>query len=198
MDLDVECLRPYQVIFDSYSVSTVPYSTHPQPPTLSPNDPRSMRSVFFARMGDQEGFGFSLPNAWMASTPGHPFFLLPLEVVVEKEKTKTSSDKPEELTGPDALHHLIGQYREKYLSPSPALDQKLAESSLNGLFAPMANHHRLEILPKHVIYPFSHVQQEYHDVCWAVSGQHDSEACKKGLHVDLQGSVTISYWRHSW
>lgn len=197
-DLDVECLRPYQVIFDSYNVTTIPYSSEPRAPALSENDPNSVRTAFFGRMGQNDGFGFSIPNAWMAATPGHPFFVLPLEYASKKVKNEESMDKPEELTGPDALHHLVGEYNEKFKSPSSKLDQKLAKSSLDGLFEEQSNEHRVEIVPHQIIFPFCHVSQEYHDVCWARSDKHDPEACKKGLHTDLQGSVTISYWRHSW
>ena len=39
--------------------------------------------VYLAAMGTDEDFEHGLPNAWMASVPGHPFWLFCLQLVTK-------------------------------------------------------------------------------------------------------------------
>ena len=41
------------------------------------------KQLFLGRMGDDENFSHSIPNAFMASIPGHPFWLEVLEYIKE-------------------------------------------------------------------------------------------------------------------
>ena len=127
----------------------------------------------------------SLPNAWFASSPGHPFWLLPLEYVQDhKDDTDLGRNCPEDLTGPRPLFNVVGEYHRIYSNGDDALDKHYAESGWGRLYdhrslaksvsesteaiANMKEHsqqpldhdirssaHSVTILPWWEIYPFS-------------------------------------------
>ena len=142
-DLDTECLRPYDELFERYNVSTAPHMELTSPPTTSPSPASSTstssssisnssssstnnntstdikeRIAFLARMGTDPQSHHSIPNAWMASTPGHPFWLLPRQKIAYDLPTASSSGGgfPEFLTGPIQLFHTLNEYRERFHS----------------------------------------------------------------------------------
>jgi mannosyltransferase OCH1-like enzyme len=44
------------------------------------------KQLILGRMGDDHNFGHSIPNALMASIPGHPFWIKVLEYISENYK----------------------------------------------------------------------------------------------------------------
>lgn len=95
-DLDVLALLPSDQVLAMASMAS--------PPLMIPADgsksfvapPRA----FIARMGPDDSFAHSLPNAWFASTiPGHPFWLLPLRFAAERVAGGEKGG-PEWITGP--------------------------------------------------------------------------------------------------
>ncbi|KAG8531907.1 uncharacterized protein KY384_003543 [Bacidia gigantensis] len=105
LDLDVECLRPTSALLSTFGPST---------PT---------RTAYVGRMGTINESVHSIPNAWMMSTPAHPFWLLPLEYIADtlaevaaEEESERFLEEPrmkiqaEAITGPGALYDIIGRY----------------------------------------------------------------------------------------
>jgi mannosyltransferase OCH1-like enzyme len=85
MDLDFECVKPMDdLIFDNHLVLG----------KLGPNIQR----------------GHSLPNAWMASKPGHPFWQFMLGLILEKENKERKETRAEHLAGPVALREAYLRY----------------------------------------------------------------------------------------
>ena len=65
----------------------------------------SHRQAALAWMGPPDDHPHNLPNAWMASEPGHPFWLMMLLQIVQAPK-----DQPaEHVTGPVALKRAVEQ-----------------------------------------------------------------------------------------
>ncbi|KAL1897801.1 hypothetical protein Cpir12675_002144 [Ceratocystis pirilliformis] len=197
-DLDTECLRSSNVIFANYST---PYDTAAHVAVsedVSPN-----RMAFFGRMGTDKQFEHSIPNAWMASTPSHPFFLIPLESVLNRfNRAENWTDLPEDVTGPVALRQAILKYRKHYAwqnSPE-ALEQHMERHILAGPYKKSPDlEHTVQLLHHNVIYPFSWGPDNY-DVsktCWVLQDTYNSENCKKALQVESKGSVSITYWSHT-
>jgi mannosyltransferase OCH1-like enzyme len=72
------------------------------------SDSKSISMAYVGQMGEDRDFEHSIPNAFMATTsPGHAFWLRPLEFIREHLKEKKYNQKPEELTGPVALRTCV-------------------------------------------------------------------------------------------
>lgn len=77
-DMDVQCLKP----LDRYL---------------------SLSGVYLAKMGEQEDFPHSIPNAMMASSKGCGFWMFYILKMVELSYTPYTHNSPEYITGPVAL-----------------------------------------------------------------------------------------------
>ncbi|KAG8532492.1 uncharacterized protein KY384_002369 [Bacidia gigantensis] len=195
MDLDTECLKPYTDLFEKYNVSTASYDDLGT--TLPFNATRpAARKAFLGRMGTDEGSEHSIPNAWMASTPGHPFWLLPLE----KIKTGSNSGgQAEYVTGPAALYKEVETYRVKYHNEENAIDERYAKSGWGKLYPGHATE-GMEVLPFWAIYPYSWQRDgdPYKEYCLVGQNAFNSTRCKEVVGTQAWGSWSITYWSHSW
>lgn len=171
-DLDTDCLRPTVESIAAYNPATLPNSRH---------EPR--RSAIFGRMGSNESFAHHIPNAWMAASPNHPFFLHPLRFAQAEVKKSRSLlhrlwydyPSPEQWTGPIALQENIVRYA----------------ASCNATSDPVF------LLPGHMVYPFDWSIEENRESCSAESDSFNSTRCKENLHVHDKGSMSITYWSHT-
>lgn len=200
-DLDVECLRPSDKLFKTFNVSTV---SHAKPrPMSTHNLQKNGRKAFFGRMGTDTGFSNSIPNAWMASTPGHPFFLTVLESIM-KSMAEGLGDgwSAETLTGPARLFDLINEYQEPDSKfEGEKLDKHVAKNPTAKQFNPRKGlGHSIEVLPFNYIFPYSWQRdgEGVRDVCWATQKTFDAERCKLLLATDHWPSYAITYWSHTW
>lgn len=173
-------------------------------PAKKPGYAKDKRTLFLGRMGTDPDFDQSLPNAWMASTPGHPFWLLPLEACADHISSGWS---PEALTGPAALFNAALAYQGEYQEgKGRKLDEHYAKSGWRHLYkqlsekAPAPPPQSIEILPFYEIYPYSWHRdgQMYRDECWVSQPTFDAKRCKLLLGLDAWRSHSITYWSHSW
>ncbi|PHH52095.1 hypothetical protein CFIMG_008477RA00001 [Ceratocystis fimbriata CBS 114723] len=197
-DLDFDCLRSSNVIFENYST---PYDTAAH--AIVGEDESPNRIAFFGRLGTDEQFEESIPNAWMASTPGHPFFLIPLESVLKRfSREKQWTDSPEDVTGPGALRRAILRYHKHYIWQKypEALENYMERYISAGPYKMRPDlNHTVQLLHHTVIYPYSWRPDNYdiRDVCWVLQDSFNAENCKKALEVEAKGSVAITYWSHT-
>ena len=167
--------------------------------------PDAERRVFLGRMGTDDSFTHSIPNAWMGSTPGHPFWLLPLEFT--SNNINNGGISPESLTGPQALYQMVERYKndfdqgqgskmDEYYDKSPWRRLYKAAAKENAGLPPQS----LVILPFWQIYPYSwHRDGEmFRHVCWVLEAEFNAARCKLLLASDRWGSYSITYWSHSW
>ncbi|KAL5002863.1 nucleotide-diphospho-sugar transferase [Aspergillus recurvatus] len=211
-DVDTEALRPVDALFAAHEVRLERHLD-----MLSAADSMSgVQRAFMGRMAhtlDPEGLG-AVPNGWMASSPGHPFWLLPVLYVVENPKGDGSV---EGMTGPGILGPLITQYFSSLPSDGDSLRRQLCariQSMQPGwdLFCPsryslddapdgmQSLRHSLILLPREQIYPFSWVDDGEIKACLGAKGNphFDPERCKKRMGVDLWPSYFITYCTHTW
>jgi hypothetical protein len=178
-DLDTDCLRPTGEALEPFRIPVVNTSTDPsdQP---SPNQ----RGVaVFGRMGSDETFEHSIPNAWMAASPRHPFFLLPMEIAraqIHEKKTFLHRlgviPSAEHITGPIALRQALFRYK----------------ASLVDLW------NEVVLLPSHMIYPYNWKNPgDLGIICSAMVATLDEKACKEKLRVKENGSLSITYWSNT-
>ncbi|KAL9127639.1 MAG: hypothetical protein Q9217_003530 [Psora testacea] len=155
-DLDTECVKPYDSLFARYNISTAPYTglnvTLPSTPLRNKTaPPPPTRKAFLGRMGTDSGSEHSVPNAWMASTAGHPFWLLPLEKIRDRIQ---QGGTPEILTGPISLRDQVTDYQNRYHGNADSLDEHYSHSRWSSLYPPRELE-SLETLPFWMVYPYS-------------------------------------------
>ena len=214
-------------MFERYNASTIAHGTIPplSEPTEDKTEPKEepsdgatstelalrkpsaappKRRAFIGRMGTDESSGSSLPNAWFGSTPGHPFWLLPLEYVTNNIDNGMS---PEGLTGPGALYNLVDKYRndfdsgrdnrmDDYYAHAPWRHLFKEATKLNSTPPPQS----LTILPFWEVYPYSWERDGsmYRHTCWVLDAKFNAARCKLLLGLDHRKSHSITYWSHSW
>jgi hypothetical protein len=75
--------------------------------SLKPLDPLlAGHQALLAWMGPPDDHPHNIPNAWMASEPGHPFWLMMLTQIVLNKKHQAA----EHVTGPAALKDTVARY----------------------------------------------------------------------------------------
>ncbi|KAL7940782.1 glycosyltransferase family 32 protein [Trichoderma barbatum] len=177
-DLDTECLRPTFDALVSHNASVLDRSDK----KFGAGIPTS-HVAMFGRMGADPTFAHHLPNAWMAASARHPFFLLPLDFArAEIQKSKSIFHKfwydypsAEQLTGPIALAQNIRRYQ-------------ICGDTMDKII----------LLPDGLIYPFNWNEgEELRSICSAEKDSFDESQCKESLNVDSKGSISITYWSHT-
>ena len=152
-------------------------------------------------MGTDTQSSNSIPNAWMASTPGHPFFLLILESVM-KNLADGNTASVEGVTGPGKLYDLIKEYTAP-ASPyiGEGIDKHVAKNPTAKQFNPRKGlKHSVEVLPFQYIYPYSWERdgEAFRQICWATQSTFEAKRCKELLATDRWPSYAITYWSHTW
>lgn len=163
-------------------------------------------TAMLGRMGYDESFEHSIPNAWMASTPGHPFFLRSIQefedLFNQSEHSSLSFEwpAPEHLTGPVALRSALLQYEETKTHRNGLVNQYVEDLVQRLPFAahPPKDHHVL-VLPSHMVYPYSWDSDgsSFRDECWVLREGFDPDRCKNSLRTKRKGTISITYWSHS-
>ncbi|KAK9372160.1 nucleotide-diphospho-sugar transferase [Lipomyces chichibuensis] len=62
-DLDIECLRPANELFETYNITAVPYKSTYDGSHHRSSNRQQERKAFFGRMGTNDTFEHSIPNA---------------------------------------------------------------------------------------------------------------------------------------
>ncbi|KFY66466.1 hypothetical protein V497_00922 [Pseudogymnoascus sp. VKM F-4516 (FW-969)] len=195
VDLDTDCLRTTTSVFEAYDLP------HPENLTAGTDDDGNINQfAVFGRMGDDDNFSNSIPNAWMASSPGHPFFLMPLLSVQRKVEDSKSflywvfhRVSAENWTGPAALFDAIRDFTKNGLS------KKAAALAAAGPFAqlPKKTEQEIVLLPEQWVYPYNWRSDEMRPLCSVELKTFDPKACQAKLEVAEKGSISITYWSHT-
>lgn len=206
----MECLRPADEIFDKFGTSTSGGSSEAHSglaaKVLQPFTSGSDQKAFVGKMGTEDGFEHNIPNAWMASPPGHPLFKLMLQWAAAKIKSgEDISDRPELVTGPVALRDGIKKFEKEFsaadiLALPDILSKEVKDTFPEKQEAELIKHTKIEKLPFYYIYPYSWARDGdmFREMCQGVAESFDSERCKAVMAVDQWPSYTITYWSHTW
>ncbi|KAG5923964.1 hypothetical protein E4U42_004789 [Claviceps africana] len=191
-DLDTECLLPTENLEQTYG------------PLFKPAKTPMFDTALFGRMGIDPNFEHSIPNAWMASSPGHPMFLEAIEHVVEIYNKSVAEGNfgggAEGTTGPVSLRDAIVHYERDKIRDGPGLTETTKQHTSMGPFAnDQDENHRVILLPSHFIYPYSWADdgKEFREDCWVLNGEYNAERCKARLGTKHAGSICITYWSHT-
>lgn len=236
-DLDTECVLPYDGLFATYNTSTVVHNApspsskpsdksgiiekgqsesafHLKPSKQSkplgleiPVSKFGERKAFLGRMGTDDNFEHSIPNAWMGSTPGHPFWVLPLESCAANVG---NGARPEMITGPVALYDQVRVYRDEYGQGQgdgrTKMDDHYAKSGWRHLYKQFSGDSSKAVAQSMVVLPFWEVYayswhrdgEAFRKLCWVTQATFNAALCKLVLGLEHWGSHSITYWSHSW
>lgn len=178
-DLDTDCLRPTDEALEPFRVPFVDARNQ-----SFDADPKNHRGIaIFGRLGNDEKFVHSIPNAWMASTARHPFWAVPVQFAIAKVEERRSllyrffsMPTAEHITGPIALRQCVLRWK----------------ASLKDLWD------ELILLPPHMVYPYNWKWPgSQGSICSAMYPTLDEDLCKKKLKVKEKGSLSITYWSNT-
>ncbi|KAF5863337.1 hypothetical protein ETB97_010217 [Aspergillus alliaceus] len=209
-DVDTEALRPVAPLFTGHGTALAAHQDTLSATALFQNT--NVQRAFLGRMARTVDIlsSAAVPNGWMASPPGHPFWLLPVLNVIEHPEG-TGDGSVEGLTGPGALSLMIKKYWDNFKDRSlrqHACDTIQRRQPSWKLFCDESEivggktvKDALVLLPEKQIYPFSWVDDANHaSVCQAAweNPTFDPEECKRLMDVDAWPSYFITYCTHSW
>ncbi|TPX59120.1 hypothetical protein SpCBS45565_g07823 [Spizellomyces sp. 'palustris'] len=161
-DLDMECLESMNKLIMTYAPDHVANGS---------------AVVLLGHMSEDYEFEHNIPNAWMAGTPGHSFWMHMANTILEAAN-QNATDNAEQTTGPVALKNTL----MNYVTTVAAEDCDA-----------------VRVLPPGIIYPHDWHDYEGEDVgpiCWAKSESFDEVKCKETIVT--KKAFTMTYWTHSW
>ena len=172
-DMDSECLRPL-------------------------DDLRNGGDILVGRMGRNNSFAHSIPNAVMASVPGQIFWLVAVAFVVERfdEASRMGTlhkMPPEQLTGP-VLFKTVVDY---YLSHSQEEIAARAMPILRHFTKSEYRFGRLKVLPPYVWYPIDWTNPA-HQIFRRKMSRKRGVLTERMTKRNFQKSYVVNYWSHSW
>lgn len=191
-DLDTECLRPTEDLQRAHG------------PLFNQQGFPVPATAIFGRMGNDPDFEHSIPNAWMASTPGHRFFLAALQDFMDLYNQTTREGRefplPESMTGPVVLRDALARYESNKVLHGPGISDAVAGLARGGPFPHTpAEEARVLLLPSHALYAYSWAGggEDVRDMCWVLNDGFDAGRCKDALDTRGRGSISITYWSHT-
>jgi mannosyltransferase OCH1-like enzyme len=133
--------------------------------------------AYLAQMGTNTSFEHSIPNAFMASTPAHPFWLHYLQLCqryADIQRSSLNAISPEWITGPVILKEAVSTYLNSTVSRA------------------------LNILAPNVVYPYDweHADDRTNCLCHARERTFDRLKCR--AVVTSLGASAVAYWNKSW
>jgi hypothetical protein len=140
-------------------------------------------------------------RGWRPRLPILFFLVLPDTVNKRVRDKKIDFGDVEGLTGPVALRESLVEYETRKIKKGDSLG---AETDRFAQGVPFTHYRKLDHqvvkLPSEMIYPYSWGAdgEIYRDVFWVLMSNYSAEACKEALQVEKKGSVSITYWSHSW
>ncbi|KAJ3406433.1 hypothetical protein CcCBS67573_g01887 [Chytriomyces confervae] len=167
-DFDVICLRQMDSLLASHDLVLASMDV----PALNISD---ADNVFFDAN--------SIPNAWMASVPEHPFWLHCAKLMMRL--SEEGEDGVEQKTGPMMLKRALSEYNAILQNDTIKSAEKLLP---------------IFIAEPNAIFPYSWVwtqNTDTHKVCSSQRKTFNEARCRK-LVDPKRTSFAISYWSHSW
>ncbi|KAJ1554180.1 hypothetical protein HK096_004705, partial [Nowakowskiella sp. JEL0078] len=123
----------------------------------------------------------NIPNAWLASKPGHSFWIWTLLSIQEKFQTNSHLHEVEGLTGPVALLSAFNQWINDH--------HEVNQVHVKGI----GKKETISFAPPGVIFPYDWYHGNEHRVyCSAESDSFNADKCKS--IVANNDSYSITYW----
>ncbi len=139
-------------------------------------------SILLPLMGSDYKYPHNVPNAWMASVPGHPFWIFVLREIVKYWSDKEVQLRPyvEAVAGPCRLFEAASLYAQKFSGILSSMPIRYVDE---GLIFPYDWHHK---------YSNPLISEK----CGGSKSSSNDSECKQLLGVSKAYSIT--YWSHTW
>ena len=175
-DMDTECLRPLTQLFDS-------------------------GDVWLGRMGNKADFSHSIPNAIMASRPLQEFWLLVINLLIQKAEAVTDPAAmayhgPEALTGPVLLKQAFDIYRSADRATVSSLIAAVA-ARLPARIQPYPEPSQVIILEPGQWYPIDWTNALHFHLISEVVDSNVTLGVRTTRWL-FPESYLVTYWTHSW
>jgi inositol phosphorylceramide mannosyltransferase catalytic subunit len=169
---------------------------------LSPlTEQQTTGDVILGRMGVDETFCHSIPNAIMASKPYELFWLLFIAMMIEKiaatgDPARVKEAGPEEITGPVLLREVWAFYTQKpqdqvYSRAKPVIDN-LSEDVRAKIHSG-----KVELLDSEIWYPLDWTNPLHRKLrAYMQDNRHLIKS--KTAQALFPNASMITYWTHSW
>ena len=192
-DLDMQCLRNMEGLFNKYTQDMIANSAQRDQDDAGREQLYSL--AFLAQMGTNSDWGHSVPNAWMASSGGHPLWLMTLEET--RKRFDEIHGGAEDLTGPVSLKRQMERYFNEYLDDRKKIYVWAKRMGItNMVYTEYDIHHSCKVIGDDFIYPFNWADKttDRNKYCNFRSDDFSEAKCKEVVH----GAYAVTFWSHSW
>ena len=144
--------------------------------SLKPLDPLLQRGkVLLGSLGSNSPPEHSVPNSFMASVPGHPFWMFCLARMLSADLNRRVGSYVETMTGPIMLKQALDEYNAQQ-------QDKEADADVVVVSQPL-------------LYPivWSDPATHHADCRWGAAN-YSSKAC----HSHFEDAYAVTYWAHGW
>ena len=133
--------------------------------------------VLLGTLGRKSPAEHSIPNSFMASAPGHPFWMFCFAKMLSADLANRVGSFVETVTGPIMLKQALDEYRRRQEQDRVTHDGDVV------------------VLPQELVYPivWSDPMTHYPDCNWGAS-DFSSDAC----HRHFEDAYAVTYWTHGW
>jgi mannosyltransferase OCH1-like enzyme len=169
-DLDTECLRPLGELCAAHS------------------------GVVLGRMGDDDGFVHSIPNAVMASSARHPFWLYVFDLLMSPRTARTH---PEDLTGSIVLKSAADAYNGEDPNDVGRIIETIRRL-LPSELQPRAEALPVRVLPSDVFFPVNWANPIHEKFFRKRIIDEGNLLSKEKARTLFPNSTLVTYWAHSW
>jgi inositol phosphorylceramide mannosyltransferase catalytic subunit len=155
-------------------------------------------AVVLGRMGENEAFEHSIPNAIMLSQAGQGFWIGVL-AFIEKAWHRNARDpavRPERVTGPVVLREAVSAYLEDRGAFQRRTRHFMTRHRL-PLDAGTVQFGELRVLPAALLYPLNWRDSEHRKCIRRVNDERSLMTVPEARAM-FPHSIAVTYWSHSW
>jgi mannosyltransferase OCH1-like enzyme len=156
----------------------------------------SLSGVYLAKMGEQEDFPHSIPNAMMASSKGCGFWLFYILKMVELSYTPYTENSPEYITGPVVLKNCALEFNSNIEKCKQVITEFINQHEI-PLDVLIMDFSLVNIMEPNVWFPLNWNDDEHLEIRKKVLSNELFPNRHEAL-ILFPGSEAITYWTHTW
>ena len=169
--MDTECLHPLNDLCTAHS------------------------GIVLGRMGDDDNFIHSIPNAVMASSARHPFWLYVFQLLMSPRSRKIN---PEDLTGSIMLKFAVDTFQDGSHALEVGSTIESIRQRLPRELQPMPEALPIRVLPSQDFFPVNWANPIHERLFRKRIIAAGNLLPKEKIRSFFPRSILVTYWAHSW